>query len=472
MNAIITKLINVQRTAWLLVASLAYLAHEFAFHTQIIDAALAGNAGELEVYGRALAGIGAALMVVRLYRATTYRVAAAAIGMAILVYIAQGLLVDSLVSRSTAESRWTAQYALLMQHGLRHRAIVIDGISPEVLASTAQYSALIALAGPVLMQPEYVARARQDFDRLSEAAIRDQVADWLAGRGYEQYVAIVSEARGSYAGYLEQMRAQRAHIDELALRHFPTIERRLATLSACRTQACLADGERVWRGYFKTIGVPEIPWRTFCDTRPTFIQIAGQSVATTTTDCGSLSPAEVARRARTFYQIPEHEPALNEYVNSPQVRGQLETALGNALKLPANLSADWSPTEFSAAFFRETLARANRISRQQFDAPVTAYADDGGAADRGRDLIRAIYVPPVAIAFSLVFSILNLGGVVSRMVGARVVVAGGAVVAVGAVVLAPDVPMLGLAGKTLLTLEPVIYSTGAVLRNFTIGGLF
>lgn len=472
MNLITNKLLDIPRTTWLLVASVVYLAHELAFHSQIIDAALAGNAGDLEVCGRTLAGAGAALMVVRLYRSTTNRIAVAAIGTAILVYIAQGLLVDTFVSRSTAESRWAAQYALLMQQGLRHRAIVIDGIPPEVLASTAQYSALVALSGPVLMQTDYVARARQDFDRLSEAATRDQVADWLAGQGYEQYIGIVKEARGSYAGYLEQVRTQRAHIDDLAQRHIHTMTSRLNALSNCKTQSCLASQERAWRGYFKTMGIPEIPWRTFCDARPTFIQIAGQSVATTTTNCGSLTAAEAARRARAFYQIPELDPGLDEYVNSPQVRGQLETALGNALKLPTNLSADWSPAQFSAAFFAETLARANKISRAQFDAPVTAYADEGGAAERGRDLIRAIYVPPVAIGFSLVFSILNLGGLVGRFVGVKAVVAGGVVVGCLAVALAPDVPMLGMPGRALLTLEPVIYSVGAVLKNVTIGGFF
>ncbi|MBO9471666.1 hypothetical protein J7355_16370 [Endozoicomonas sp. G2_2] len=129
-------------------ATLLYLLCELAFNAALIDAVSDHHAADLERIGRLLAGCGAGLMLLRLFRPTRPRRIAATFAAGLAAgYIAQYAILEMALGSVTDQQRKDAPDILLLEQALADRIITLDGLDPAIVESRAAYLSFVTLLG-------------------------------------------------------------------------------------------------------------------------------------------------------------------------------------------------------------------------------------------------------------------------------------------------------------------------------------
>lgn len=103
---------------------------------------------------------------------------------------------------------------------------------------------------------------------------------------------------------------------------------------------------------------------------------------------------------RRFEQLPEVQRRLRKTAGENYVDG---------------FSLMLSERDFAARILRPRIERAIRAELASFREGAARFADDGPDAEEGREHVRLVLIPPIAVALSLLFSFVSLAKVSSSL---------------------------------------------------------
>ena len=390
------------RTLFLVAITIVYLCFELGFNARLLD--VVGGAPEphdvegLEVYGRTLSGIAAALVVLQLMLnrrrdgggPSLLRIAISCLVTVVLVFSVIKVFVDTLVATRDAEFRRTAFNSMLLQQALAKGQLSLDGlVDDQAVFAQPEGKAFMALF-PFLA----LSTSRLD-ERLSP--LKDQ----LIGNGIRQHKT-PQQYYGDYGATMKE-----------------TYRRwqKYARVPVANDEDLLREQDKAWNDYVRSLSRHGWTPRTVPAYRRGMVvaRVRKQLPVPANWDPADEAGlrAAVEQRYRTSVRgvqvgrdmIP---PGLSyeQFVLRPGVQAELR----KTLNLPAGVTV--APTYRSPQEFRRLydamVAQQVRELRARYDAPAAKFEQGAVWFKDGNEAARAVIVPPVALFFSLLGAIGHL----------------------------------------------------------------
>ena len=394
-----------KQTLFLIVVTLLYLCFELGFNARLLDV-VGGNATpedveHIEIYGRSLSGIAAALVVLQLMlrrRApqgggpSLFWIGLTCLVTAVVVFVGIKMLVDGLVASRDAEFRRTAYNSVLLQRSLVGGRLALDGLvdDPAIFAQP-EGKAFLALFPFLAVSVERLDdRIKGVKDQLIEAAIRHE------GKG----------GQGYYDGYVKVMKGTYENWQKYA---------RIPTAS---DEGLLREQDKAWNEYLRSLSRQGWTPSTVPANRRGVVVAKVRKSAPVPPD---WDPADEL----TFREAVEQRyrkamsgsaravtvggeriaPGLDypAFVARPGVQKELRGKLG----LPGGVQVAVSyasPREFNR-LYEQWVGNQVRQRRGTYDAPASRFARGASLGEEGAQAARATIVPPVALLFSLLGAI-------------------------------------------------------------------
>lgn len=397
------------RPAWLFAvwaATIAYLVVELSFNARLLDVVGSGATSKeidaIEVWGRLISGFALALLgwpaiIQRKWKhfrnpvtRTVPLVAWTALAMAGM-YVAQEALIRTLVSRASSQELVEAQHLMLLRSGLDAGVVELPGLDIERdrlrEADGKAFLAMFPMLGTGLG-----AIVGEQFNATQRAAVTRKLAIHAMGdpndhlrryadlvreleSGYHTYGDSISkiDAKGqdAWRDYVRKLRAKRMTPNSVPRRHRASVRSRVRDMG-------------VW--------VSE-DWRP--SDKAGFLEAAtrdGRSQA------HSRFVSELAAKSPAFQDITLPD-TLNQFMAGEDTKGRLLAALGyECLRTfdPAMKTGE----EFKA-----------RVYDAEVDCQTARHAEKEGQLEAGRDAMRGLLVPMIALALSLLGALTHIGKV-------------------------------------------------------------
>ncbi len=415
----------------MLALSVAYLLVELSFSARLLDAVGAPgrvDVTRIEIWGRLLSGVAVALLLWSAvilpsaaragdtWRKTIPWLAVAAAISVAGMWLLQHLIISHLVGRSTPPERQAAAAIVALNNGLVDGRVRFAGLpddpselrallgSPEGKAmlaflpfATGRSDTLVDRARPVVL--DIVER------QVSEAMGRPEIA--FNGPWRESIRAL-------NARYQDYVRAQRSYE---------------ATL-----QAIPAQQEEAWRSYLNSlaptrVAPPNIPDRMFPQIRQR-VRERGIDVAPdwNPNNRGGMDAA-VARKVRGQADaswrsgfesrgapiLPTDLRDSAAFFGDPRIQSEWRSKLG--IERAVRLEATWSYAQWRQAVWDPAFASAVEERIRPLQVAAEEFREGGSQAERGREAVEAMVVPPIALFFSLVGALAHLAKIASGLVG-------------------------------------------------------
>ena len=397
--------------AIMLVLTATYLLVELGFNARLLDTvggtATVEEIDSIEIYGRWISGAALTLFFwsglfkkafaskPHILRLVIKMVVSAAV-CCTTMYAIQEAIIRTVVAVSSGEARARAAVLVPLAHILTKEDVSLTGL--DVTAKDYQTpegkSFLATFALQALAVPEFGDKMRK-------------VADDMFGR-------IAEEARGgsskAYLAYIESQREIEKQFQGEYARGNRSYQTALDDIPA-RQQAAWADYERslaqkrwtpatvpsIYAGRVRSNVQKKVPvpnnWRP--SDRATFNAVVAQRVQ-------QEALREFAKKSN---DVPPNL-TLAQFMLTPNVQKKWREALkiAGGVRLSPNLSEK----QFAATVFDEIIAADVSKLKSDRMAPPQSYAEGGLRATLGRDSIRALAVPPIALFFSLIGALTHL----------------------------------------------------------------
>ena len=386
----------------LIAASLAYLAAEIWVNDGILFVE-PNQIDELQNY-QFISGIGAALLVIRLLSALDIAsVAIAALVVGVLVVKGQSWMVNSLVDGTTTDERRAAAQVTLLRSGLTSGVVTLDGVGPSITGDTVSlrtFNALIALSS--WKNDAHLSAIRESMPNILRFEVQDGVNKELP----EAYVKYKKAVETDLVGGYKKMQDERLNIDRLVSEQLSAFHTKftafILNLKNCgHDTECQVKTIDQYRNYVTKIAGRYIPWQSFCTQREsTHLAQTGsgrlENVTETKLDC-DLSIAEFGERMKAVAGVAD---TFAQFAASRPVQASMQAAL----RLPESVEVkpDWTFEQFAVQVGTRQFEANLKAAQKSFENPI-------GVADEGRDFVRAIVIQPVALLFSIGFTLANLG---------------------------------------------------------------
>lgn len=403
--------------------TLAYLLLECAFNARLLDVAGGQSDShaieEVEFWGRTISGLAVALAfcgTVLLpwlhWRRAGWR---KYWGFSVLVALpivagvlhAEKWLIDTLVQQSTAHERRVAALLSIASHQLRKGEVHIQGIdlSPEVLASP-EGKTFVALFSPLVAQlPDAEAIILRELDSLVRQSVSQRMGepdevfrskfrqslDVLAEK-YEKYAREVAipyrqrmmnipkEAESAWQDYVRQLQRSRTTPSAVPERHHDQVRRSV-----------------------RSHGIP-VPDNWHPADKGTFIQvfqIKAQKKLTERTREALVTMDSLAAK------LPLGGISnFDQFLAHPAVQRQWHDALQAPAK--AVLKNGMEVAYFKQYTFEPWYEHLVAQQKQILLSVSATFGEGGKHEELGRDAMRGVIVPPLALLFSLLGGIVHL----------------------------------------------------------------
>jgi hypothetical protein len=394
--------LHVKRTLFLIAITVIYLCFELGFNARLLD--VVGGAPDpkdvegLEVYGRSLSGIAAALVVLQLMlrRRTPYggpsllRIAVACTATVAVVFFSIKIFVDVLVETRDAGFRRTAFNSLLLQGALVHGQVALDGlVDDQAVFARPEGKAFMALFPFLaLSSTQLDERLSPLKDRLIENGVRREKTPQAY---YDDYVKAMKETHSRWQKY--------------------------ARIPVANDEDLLAEQDKAWNDYLRSLSrhgwTPQtVPvYRRGAVVARVRKQVPVPSGWDPADETAFRSAVEQRyRKAVRGVQVGKDwiPPGLGyeQFVLRPGVQAELRKRLGlppGAVVMPTYRS----PAEFHK-LYDAMVAKQVRELRSRYDAPAAQFERGAPWFGEGGRAARAVIVPPVALFFSLAGAIGHL----------------------------------------------------------------
>lgn len=410
----------------LVLLTCAYLLFELAFNARLLD--VAGGKPDkqaldhIELLGRLLSGVGLTLVLWRWMAhsgAGVFTSVSRLIGIGIVlvpsVYFGQKLLIDEIVDSASTKQRATAALSSQIPVALLWDAVTLKGLelSTEVWI-TAEGKTFLALL-PLLAynSPDLIESVEKQLRPLVTRVVQERVG--TPGENYNQYyLPVANEIRGHW-----------------------NKDYRAASLAIANATAQHGTADDLWRDYMIEIGQ-----QPFTDESATTAQRA----------------AVIKRLRQRGVNVPDHwqlydrvgfEAALPSHGGGTEFRQQMDIFLGHPTSLPPGLSwvefsnhpdlqkylkkklqsklpgveltkgkisLDADIQTFESTIFTPHVKKIIDQEVTRIKLPEQSYGPKNQNFEFGSQAMRAVIVPPIALAFSLAFGLSNLAGLVALLV--------------------------------------------------------
>lgn len=370
-----------------------YLTVEIPFGALLLDTVSSANSGaidRLEIVGRLIAGTALALAILPiLLRRGMRTVPAAIVSIAIIAvaFVGQRTLVDSIANGSDGQARARAVRALTVR----------DAMQPQSPAERA-FVAFSPLAA--FVRPDAV-REAGGIDDLTFRRARDIIGDEAAFRA-GAYSQVTDAARKMFDAYREADRALARSTSDAHAASAAAWTKWSNWLSdhtyglAMREGIRSSEDVRNYGRIARQQGVP-VPEGWYPLDEATFRAAAERAYQEQIAKRAKNSPFAGIRTGILDFAAFVREPTVQEKLRA--VAGPVAIALTGSDATPAAFrDTAWKPA---------VVAVQNRIKDQTVAFP-SRFADGGDLAEIGRNAMRSVSVPPIALALSIAGLALHL----------------------------------------------------------------
>lgn len=409
---------------FLIVVTSIYLLFELAFNARLLDV-VGGTASidqvhNIEVYGRMLSGVAAALVALQVllvkearfagFPVRWVRISILCVAVAATVYFALQALVNTLVANSSPEFRRQALNVVLVQRALVDGRAELDGLTADPSERTQQeqgeqrdlfarpegkaFLALFpVLAASVDRLEEKIADAKLDL-------LQQQIGRELDHEQgvFETYKKALLEVRKRYMQYA---RGTNDELDERVAReqrdawnrYTQDLRRYNWTPHTVppRRRAAVVNNVR------KSVPVPA-NWHP-----------ADSYTFDTAVESRVRQEARRGRDGSVTVQGKRVPPGLawTDFVGHPGLQAELR----ERLQLPGSVvvATNYTGPDFTAQFYKPLLLKLAREQIGRYTAPLSTFERGGSNEQAGLDAARAALVPPIALLFSLLGAVGHLG---------------------------------------------------------------
>ncbi|MDM0053830.1 hypothetical protein [Variovorax sp. J22R115] len=399
-------------TLGLIALTAIYLTFELAFNARLLDvvggAATIDQVHHIEVYGRLLSGIAAALFVLQflLRSSRSFSEGPGIMGITFWclltaggVYLSLQFVVDSLVHNSTAQFRRQALNLVLLQRAMVQGRAQLDGLSDEDAQVFARPEGK-AFLGLFPLLSSSIERLDEKIDNAKLTLLEQQAGRELYGtRGvYDSYSATMKEVRKQWTNYANGTSPQ---LDEEVRRQqrdaWERYERDLARRGWKPWTVPVRYRSTIINQVRKDLPIPA-DWQPY--DRLAFYRAIDEQVrdqARRRSD-GSIRVGGQRVPGGLEYKDFVLHPAIQA-----DLRRQLELPTG-VVVAPSYESGE----QFVARFYKPLVQALAAEQLQRYSAPLEAFQTGGINENMGRDAARAALVPPIALLCSLMGAIGHL----------------------------------------------------------------
>lgn len=401
------------------VSTLVYLVVEFAFNSRLLDV-VGGlpshdEIESIERFGRSISGFALALafwpmLFARLEKEEPLKkamvIGVVSIALIVSVYVFQKKLVESIVSNSSPEGRYSAVNLVALQNGLVTQDIELeDLLLPKERLAAPDGKAFLATF-PIL------ALSTSDLDRkikkMKPDIIRGIVDRRYGGRteNFNRYVESLKVVQDTYnSKYVPGSNAYTRSINSIPEKQdnaWRKYEKDLKKFG----QGPATVPQRYWDRVRKNVrasGAPVGPdWKPY--DRYAFDGAIEKRMRTET------KKAYEAELSRHFSgQTGTLPPGLTftAFVKSKVI----QAAWAEKLRYPAGiaLNSDFkTEKEFYQAVYSKVLEATVQENMKKYDAPVESFKDGGPLENFGKDSVQIMVAAPMALVFSLTGAVVHL----------------------------------------------------------------
>lgn len=197
----------------LIILSIAYLITEVAFNTELLHVASDINANaaaieQIELFGRALSGAGAAILLLGVLHKVTRSILILVLSAGIVwsgMFYGQKYLIDSIfIDPSSWEDRLAAKQVALLKIGLAENMVRIEGadFDPNASASPEEKTFLALIGGLVMTSPAFIEHARDQQTAIIHK-IAEKTGFEKAQSLYPEYLKTGQRFERNYQRYRE-----------------------------------------------------------------------------------------------------------------------------------------------------------------------------------------------------------------------------------------------------------------------------
>lgn len=399
----------------------AYLLLELSFNARLLDVAGgAPNAADLEgveFFGRILSGIGAALLIWKLahkhVRRDNYGLLMLCCLMVVpLVFVGQRLLIDYLVDRSDGEQRQRAVLVATLRVAAQQNVVQFRGLDMDDETKASPAGKTLLTVFPALFY---------GADKVHES-VEKHLTDVVAGAAHAQiggpqkayndfYLPVANEIRRMYndqyvpasnkfsaaeAGAKSPDQAWHEYMSELENRRIDPyganeMQRRVVIKRLRKSGVHVHDDFQ--------LGDEEAFRAAFPSTRRSFSDRVSQALGFKSNLPPGLSFAQFAShkdiRSVALSRIKQRRPDL-------------------AIQAAPDLNA--SEDDFNRRVYDPMVKDFVQQRVRALTGQAEMYVKDKAFAEQGREAVRAMLVPPLALGLSLFFGLLNLVGLLASLV--------------------------------------------------------
>ena len=415
------------RATWVWVMAIVtaiYLLVECGFNSRLLD--VVGGMPDketverIEVRGRLISGMAVALMFwpwlfkVAAGRhlhwiATAMLLAAASTPLVWLTYMGERALVDKVVEHSSAEQRYLAVNLLTVQNALVVGGVELDDLPLSRAELAAPDGKTFLAVFPLLA---YSTRNLEQKIRDQKAHMLRVVTDHLYGgldKNYNRFLAsreeLIKRYNGDYLRGCDEYNQALARIGGEQQRAWSSYTGKLARRGLSPERVPPAYWRKV-RNDVRSSGVPVSKDWDPADRRGFDVAIDRKIRS----EAAQRFQSAVARH----FDGAGVAPNLNQqaFFSHPVVQDNWRKQLryeGTGVVLPVNLPGDSeAPAFFGRTVYQRVLDWHVQDKLKKFGAPASAFADGGKLQDLGLENMRAMAVPPIALAFSILGALIHV----------------------------------------------------------------
>ncbi|MEZ0167251.1 hypothetical protein [Microvirga sp. TS319] len=397
----------------MLVATGLYLSVELPFGALLIDVvgsdATQDQIIRLETTGRLIAGTAFALALIG-RKLVTYIEAkvgkAAIIGKICLValvaipgaYFVQKELVEVLVEYSSAATRQAAARAVLLRREIFSGDPRIDGVSISAEALNEPdwkaFSALAPLLG--LYYPNVISKTGSGMSTLLRGEVGDQLGDLPTFRA-KIFEPAMDQVRGAYVEYFNGAKAYREGLESLPEQAQSMWGRYLETLRSqgLRSRSQISRYASSIRQSVRDSGVPVSKnWNPLDEQG--FRNAARQKIKSSLDAAYKSAVEEALGKGASLPHTLNFKGFLEQSAVQAKIRRELSLPRSGPV-----ITAIIEDRDLEEHVYKPLLESRHKKLAQEYLQDTTTFGDGGSNEDIGRNAMRAVVVPPIALAFSL-----------------------------------------------------------------------
>lgn len=452
-GALARRLRRLSLFQWLLVVTVVYLLWQVSLSGAILTAQSVEQSDRLSELARRTVGFGTALFVFRAaYRRFGWKlVLPVALVAGWGAMWAEDALVNHFAAESSAQARLEAKTIQLFTAAMARGKVTLPELPAEIADAPLKAKAFSRVLGfAIWNDPALVRQITERTDAVLSAIYGQELYD-KADAGYDRYHA-------AWSAGAEKLRAAREALARINFAQYARdLNGQLGQYAACTTDDCRGKITQRVNAYLHRnlpdLGL-ELDMEAFCrDERQPARYVMGRPV-----------PGAAVRICSTS------EKDLHAWAQE-RLGGQNFATVPDLADLPAAvrtriLSGDFLSLEAWRAIWKTHIAGELSARRQREFGQPEQYADGAALEKEGKAFAISVFLPPVALGFSVTVCFLHLaslGAALTRRPRLCALVA--AVCYVLPAIFATPVPLSGFAGiyaRWLVFWEDALYPLGAL----------